>query len=165
MLTRNFIRYLYGCSDWNNARGNRQNASVKELNGDEYTAPINQQSSYWLRIYTTEPSNERGTFWLVLGDDSTAVTADDYKLGNEITGLTPLAGDYIFNLDSSNGKIRIYRTFANNTDSDINVSEVGLVVRASTNAGDKNILIAREVLDSKIVIKSGGVQVFGIDIG
>ncbi len=28
MLTKNFIRYLYGCSDWNNARGNRQNASV-----------------------------------------------------------------------------------------------------------------------------------------
>lgn len=164
MLTRNFIRYLYGCSDWNKSRSNRQNASVKELNGDEYTAPANTQSSYWLRTYTTEQFDERGTFWLVLGDDSTAATADDYKLGNEITGLTPLAGDYIFNLDSSNGKIRIYRTFANNTDSDISVSEVGLVVRASTNAGDKNILIARET-SKPIVIKPGGVQVFGVDIG
>ena len=36
---------------------------------------------------------------------------------------------------------------------------------ASTSKNEKPILIAREVFGSKYVIKSGGVQTFGIDIG
>lgn len=163
MLTKNFVGYLYTCSNFDGARQYRNNTVLKDTEGNEWTAPANSTNGFWLKTFPSAPTVDRGAFWLVLGDDATAAKKDDYKLGNEVTGLTAGVGDYIFNNDT--GRIRIYRTYANDTSNDIEVSEVGLVVRASANAGDKNILIAREVLDSKIVIKSGGVQVFGIDIG
>lgn len=164
MLTKNFVGYLYTCSSYDGARQYRINTVLKDTEGKEWTAPANSTSGFWLKTFLSAPAVDRGAFWLVLGDDATAVKKDDYKLGNELTGLTAGVGDYIFNNDT--GRIRIYRTYANDTSNDIEVSEVGLAVRASTNAGDKNILIAREVLAKPITIKAnGGVQVLGIDLG
>ena len=151
MITKNFANYLYGCSDYSGARQNRRTASITDLTGDKLATPADQYQNTWLKTFTSKPGTRPGEFWLILGDNNTPATTDDYKI-NEITGLTQLVGDYIFN----NGKIRIYRTFANNTDRDITVSEVGLAVIASTEKNEKPILIAREVLDSEYVIKSGG---------
>lgn len=160
MLTNNFIPYLYGCSKYNDSRAYRT-YPVKDLTGTEYDSPKDNEDNPWIRKFSAGSSTEYGAFWLVLGADDTPVTKDDYKLGNEVTGLTAGVGDYIVN----DNKIRIYRTYANNTDSDIEVSEVGLVVKSNTHSGQKNILIAREVLEQAITIKPGGTQVFGIDIG
>lgn len=125
---------------------------IKDLTGTEYETARGNEDNPWLRTFTAGASTDYGTFWLVLGSSDATATKDDYKLGYEVTGLTAGVGDYIVN----GNKIRIYRTYANNTDSDIEVIEVGLVVRANTPSGFKSILIAREVLGSKIVIKSGG---------
>lgn len=151
MITKNFSNYLYGCSEYSGTRQNRKTASITDLTGDKLETPADQYASTWLKTFTPGPSTNPGAFRLILGNDNTPATPNDYKI-NEITGVTPLVGDYIFN----NGKIRIYRTFANNTDSDITVSEVGLAVIASTSKREKPILISREVLDSEYVIKSGG---------
>lgn len=152
MLTKNFIKYLYGCSYPNGTRNNRT-VIVTDVDGNEVEGPARGGSNEFLKRFTESPATTGGDFWLVLGDGNTPPTLEDYKLENEVTGLTTLAGDCILN---GNGKIRIYRTYANNTANDISVSEVGLVARVNVNNGNKPVLIAREVLGSKYVIKSGG---------
>lgn len=163
MLTSNFMKYLYSCSYYGGTRGYRD-VSVKDLTGDTVIMPPGGEDNQFLRKFLgADSTSEVYPFWLMLGSGNTTPTIDDYILENEIASVTPLAGDYMYN--AGNNKIRIYRAFANNTDSAIEISEVGLATRVTTTSGSRKILLAREVSASPITIEPNGIQTFGIDIG
>lgn len=161
MLTSNFVPYMYSCSSYDGTRRNRR-PIVKDLNGTNYQTPNTVATNTWMYGFYPSDQDAYGGFWLELGNGNTPPTSGDYKMENKITELTPLAGDYIYN---DTGAIRIYRSFANNTDHSIEVSEVGLAIRIQTDDGGKQILLAREVSASPITIEPNGIQTFGIDIG
>lgn len=70
---------------------------------------------------------------------------------------------YSLGFADRNGRkvIRATVTYANNTDTDIEVKEVGLIA----SYGKTSYLLAREVLKTPMTIKAnGGIQTFGMDI-
>lgn len=104
-----------------------------------------------------------GQFTIALGTNATPVTPDDYAWGNSIDTLTTLGWSLTTALKDGRKVLRFTRSVTNDTDEDIVVSEIGILINVSYG---NVFLIAREVLNTPITVKAnGGAQVFGIDIG
>lgn len=157
MLTNNFIKYLYGCCPYDSARGGIPMPCIG-ITGESVTTEWNVTNTLFREfVYSAKNYNHDGDFYIGLGTDDTPVTPDDYLWSHEIDTLDNGGGKFT----CVNNKIRILRTFTNNTDSDIEVKEIGLIICMA----GKSVLIDREVLSQPYIIKPGGAQVFGIDIG
>lgn len=157
MILNNFTSYLY--SSVGPDTREYQGAKYKDINGDDITINGDTSNSFMYEYKFNQAAlSGNGNFCIALGTDDTPVTKEDCLWQQDINTLSD-AGHQI---TCVNSKIRILRTYTNNTLDDITVREVGLIFR---DRNRKNILVAREVLPQSYTIKPGGAQVFGIDIG
>lgn len=163
MLLNNFKDWLYGTVNYS-MYGSRGGVSYKNIDGNTVNLNWNDMNNF----LTTPTANisqlsSNGDHCLVLGTNNTPVTVDDCEWKNDITDLSTLSTSFFRATVNGNRVIRITRSVANNTENDITVSEVGIVV---ADYSYRKILIAREVLETPITVKAnGGAQIFGIDIG
>ena len=106
-----------------------------------------------------------GSLALYVGNDNTAPTADDYTMDTTNLGLTVVnttgtnnstPGSYTQNY------IAIFnRTFKNDTNADITVSEVGIIGSGrGPYSSEKTFLIARDVLSTPVTIAPGDAYTF-----
>ena len=93
-----------------------------------------------------------GYFYIGLGTNATPVTPDDYAWDNDIADLTHNSWSLTTELKDGRKVMRFTETVTNNTDTDITVSEVGIIVQGNGTAN--TFLIAREVLDTPITVKA-----------
>lgn len=157
MILNNFIKYLYGCCPYDSARGGVPMPCIN-ITGDSVSTQWDVNNTLFRRfVYSAKNYEYDGDFYIGVGTDDTPVTQDDCLWSHEINTLDNGGGSFTY----VNGKIRILRTFTNNTDSDIVVKEVGLIIRMA----GKSILIDREVLKQPYIVMPGGAQAFGVDIG
>lgn len=163
MLLNNFKDWLYGTVNFN-MYGSRGGVGYKSIDGNTVNLNRNDMNNF---LATPRESisqlSSNGEHCLVLGTNNIPVTVDDCEWKNDITDLSTLSTSFFRATVNGNRVIRVTRSVANNTENDITVSEVGIVV---ADYSSRKILIAREVLDTPITVKAnGGAQVFGIDIG
>lgn len=157
MILNNFTEYLFS-SVYYNVR-ERQAVKYKDINGDDITLNEDTNNSFMNGYKFNQVAlSQDGNFCIALGTDDTPVTKEDCLWQHDINTLSDAGHQFT----CVNSKIRILRTYTNNTLDDITVREVGLIFR---DRNMKNILVAREVLPQSYIIKPGGAQVFGIDIG
>ena len=163
MLLNNFEDWLYGTISYNLYRA-RGDVSYKSIDGNTVNLRWDEMNNFLAvpRESISQLSNN-GDHCLVLGTNNTPVTVDDCEWKNNITDLSTLSTSFSRATVNGNRVIRVTRSVANNTENDITVSEVGIVV---ADYSSRKILIAREVLETPITVKAnGGAQIFGIDIG
>ena len=163
MLLNNFKDWWYGTVNFN-MYDSRGGVGYKSIDGN--TVNINRDDMNNFLATPRESISQlssNGEHCLVLGTNNTPVTVDDCEWKNDITDLSTVSLSFSRATVNGNRVIRVTRSVANNTENDITVSEVGIVV---ADYRSRKILIAREVLDTPITVKAnGGAQVFGIDIG
>lgn len=138
-------------------------ANLKSLEGNETDFNSNRANSIFSNIsYSLEGrDNNSYTYSLLVGSGDTPATPGDYEWNNDISTVTGTS--YSLGFADRNGRkvIRVTVTYANNTDTDIEVKEVGLIA----SYGKTSYLLAREVLKTPMTIKAnGGIQTFGMDI-
>ena len=107
---------------------------------------------------------------IVVGSGNTTPTSSDKAMDSEVTDLTVLSTTGTNNNDNASYEqdyIAIFsRTYRNDTESDIVISEVGIqhYGHASNSAPLANFLIARDVI-SPVTIKPGEAYTFTMYIG
>lgn len=164
MILNNFKKALY-CSSYNGSGGSSRETPISPvgLDGEIFSGNM-YYSSYYLftRIkYLPDDLAEDGDFCIAVGTNDTPVSPDDYKWENGISVLTN--SGYSHKCVNKDGKYfcRFSRTFVNDTNEDITVKEVGLIMMNGL-----KFLAARKVLSEPVVIKAkGGIEPFGFDIG
>jgi hypothetical protein len=102
------------------------------------------------------------TYGIVLGAGTTPDDDDDYMLEALITHGTDLGmlsyQDCIVSVPTSNAlssEMKISRIVANNGNSPVRVSEVGLIVKIKYSSSTSNFLISRDILEDPIDISPG----------
>lgn len=138
-------------------------AKSKSLEGNEKDFNFSRINRIFTDIsYSLEGrDNNSYTYSLLVGSGDTPATPGDYEWNNDISTVTGTS--YSLGFADRNGRkvIRATVTYANNTDTDIEVKEVGLIA----SYGKTSYLLAREVLKTPMTIKAnGGIQTFGMDI-
>lgn len=109
-------------------------------------------------LYYVQTSYASATGGIVFGDGSAPVTPDDYTLsGNIISGITAsctVSNELVDNVSTTKSII----TITNGNDSDITISEVGLMAKTSLSDNAKySFLTERTVLDTPVTIPAGGI--------
>lgn len=163
MILNNFKDWLYGVVNYN-LYSSRGNVSYKDIDGNTVNLNWSDGNNFLNtpRASISELTNN-GEHCVVLGTNDAPVTVDDCEWKNDVTDLSTVSLSFSRATVNGNRVIRATRSVANNTENDITIREVGFVVNGY---GNKNVLIAREVLATPVVVKAnGGAQVFGIDIG
>ena len=163
MILNNFKDWLYGVVNYNLYRS-RGEVSYKDIDGNTANLRWDEGNNFLNtpRASISELTNN-GEHCVVLGTNDAPVTVDDCEWKNDVTDLSTVSLSFSRATVNGNRVIRATRSVANNTENDITIREVGLVVNGN---GNKKVLIAREVLATPVVVKAnGGAQVFGIDIG
>lgn len=108
------------------------------------------------------PSSYSAGYCLAFGSSDIPASADDYAWDHNISGLSSISWSVNTVIVNGAKKLRITETVMNDTEEDVVVKEIGLIVTLLGNV----FLVAREVLAKPITIKAnGGVQVLGIDLG
>ena len=109
--------------------------------------------------YTSYRNN---TLALLVGSGTTPPTKQDYKLENQIV----LQSDRDFcNWTPSDSKITLCRQFVNNTESPVNIQELGVYLISSSSYNTVNIfLVGRLVLSQPVNLPVGGSHVFTYSI-
>lgn len=163
MILNNFKKILHLASK--NGGTREMPVSPIDISGQSFSGSLNYVNAAWCTYMKYLPSdlnvNTEGDFCVALGTDDTPVTVDDCKWEHGIDNLTN--SGYSHKIVNSNGNwvCRYTRTVTNDTSEDITVKEVALIQVVT----GMKVMIAREVLDQPVTIKTGGAQVFGIDIG
>ena len=102
-------------------------------------------------------------YCLAFGSSDIPASADDYAWDHNISGLSSISWSVNIVIVKGAKKLRITETVTNDTEEDVVVKEIGLIVMGLSG---NVFLVAREVLAKPITIKAnGGVQVLGIDLG
>ena len=100
---------------------------------------------------------------MAFGSSDIPASADDYAWDHNISGLSSISWSVNIVIVKGAKKLRITETVTNDTEEDVVVKEIGLIVMGLSG---NVFLVAREVLAKPITIKAnGGVQVLGIDLG
>ena len=107
---------------------------------------------------------------LYVGNDNTAPTADDYAMDTTNLGLTVVYTNGTNNSTPGNfsqNYIAIFnRTFRNDTNADITVSEIGIIGSGrGPFSNPKTFLLARDVLSTPVTIAPGDSYDFSMYIG
>lgn len=120
-----------------------------------------EQGSYTYKITYTASStsgyyNFSASPLIYVGTGTDEVTADDYKLSSA-AALTPTAAECKYSGTTYN----TIRTFINDTEEDITVTEMGLYLAPNKGStASYAVLIAREVLSSPVTIGVGETYTF-----
>lgn len=163
MILNNFKKILHLASE--NGGTRETPVSPIDIQGNTYTMGFTyvraRLCSYMKYLPSDLNVNQDGDFCIALGSDDTPATADDYKWEHGVDNLTNSGYSHKIVNRNGNWVCRYTRTVTNDTAEDITVKEVALIQVF----GGMKVMIAREVLDQPVTIKSGGIQAFGIDIG
>lgn len=124
-----------------------------------------EQTAYRYTLsYCTSASNASYYYYdipttlIFVGTGTDEVTADDYKLSNA-AALSSTSAECV----GSNGVYNTIRTFVNDTEEDITITEAGLYVVNNCHYSSTTcypVLIAREVLSSPVTIGVGETYTF-----
>lgn len=113
---------------------------------------------------TQSATNVRTNIEVRVGSGTTAPTVNDTYLESVITTLSKVSSTsssaYTY---GDNYSLTATTTYENNTDSDVTVTELGMVANATAAEGTQ-IMIAREVIDP-VTIPVGGQKTFTLTIG
>lgn len=117
---------------------------------------------------TSVSSSYTGETYLYVGNGNTAPTADDYCLESKISTLTLVqeskthqAANATINYgEAITSDVAVYQ---NNTSADITVNEIGLFFKDTWY--NRYFMIAREVLDSPVIIEPNKSYSFSVTIG
>lgn len=90
---------------------------------------------------------------IAIGRGTTPPRKTDYSLADQIT-------ESVCNIDMQGGMATAFLAYKNTTDSDITVTEVGLL----TDAGPMSWMLARELLENPVTVKAGEVKTFSITL-
>ena len=164
MILNNFIDILL-CQGLIDTGIRGEKARGKRIDGDQNDnygrISINNHYTDFETIQGNKYNYSSG-YCLAFGTSDAPVTVDDYTWEHNIAGLTSTSWSMDVVTISDSKKLRITETVTNTTNEDITVKEIGLIV---CGIAGNIFLVAREVLSEPILIKSGGVQVLGIDLG
>ena len=161
MILDNYFKAMNGALSPSNY--SRTSETIYDIAGSHIEVNVSSGYGSLMRAMKEKIAtlNGNGDFCLVIGTDNTPVTKQDYLWSHDITGLTDSGGTAGCADRDCNRVIRVTRSYANNTSEDIEVKEVGLILRTYS----ENVLIVREVLPEPVVVKAnGGIQAFGIDL-
>lgn len=130
-----------------------QMGQVAVTNGAVATDGATRNTGTGVNNFAADNAAASGTYGLVVGTGSGAVTISDYALGAKIahgSGAGQLShGGTTFTNPTTSGSTRsftIQRTFTNNSGSDITVNEVGIYIKMST-----YILLMDRTLSTKTI--------------
>lgn len=148
--------------------------NIRGTNGSNQSIfVVNAQSGtgYLIPPLMLEPSS------ICLGDGTTEVTYDDYKLSGNVVDnkLVRISREVAYDTETGKWKVTLVATYNNSGDTDITISEWGLWRKNVNTMGSYNTfnnseqycaLVFREVLDEPIVIEAGttATLTFSIDI-
>lgn len=131
---------------------------------------IQSNNGEYAFLNSTQWSDTFATLALYAGTGNTPVTSSDYAITNPNAGLTVVMRTNTFNEnnknpDPSQDYIGIFTvTYRNDTESDITVSEMGLIGNFP-NVSIWYVLAARELLETPITIAPGEAYTFTMYIG
>ena len=158
--TGNFGPWLFNMAD---TSGTREGYATTIIDIDGNSKELSTYSEL-IRSHRTKLSELSGFGDFVLAASSSA-DDDEYKWEHDISNLTDAGHKFNREDRAGHGVLRITQSYCNDTDTDIAVKQIALIFRGGDRTPCKYV-VAREVFDSEIVIKSrGGVHMFGIDIG
>ena len=140
----------------------RPETVLKDTAGTDYNFyNMGSSAQYYTYIFSS--------MTIVVGSGNTAPDVFDYAMDNQIDTLTVIASNGTNNNSTgsyANNYIGVFsKTFENNTESDIVVSEVGIM--SASNLGtpyDKYFLLARDVIEP-VTIAPGETYTFTMRIG
>lgn len=93
---------------------------------------------------------------LLIGSGTIKPSHDDYKLVSEIIHYEVVSQSITRNNNKNDSEfLDVTRIIRNNTDQDISVSEIGICIKTKQDYACASVLIAREVLESPVIVKSG----------
>jgi len=151
----NWAKALYGLS-YNHCRSKA--ATLKDTGGTDRAYPNLYSTSE--KIFRVTESEGYTRFGIHVGSGTTAVTLDDYKLASKIGHGTSAGQLYYYETntrhytDSDRSYLEVYRLLVNKSDSNVTVSEVGLVFREKDAApADYDFLILRDLVDPAVTVE------------
>lgn len=158
--TGNFGPFLYMSSTSSSGDRKQVGTTYIDITGQTVESGTNVTEAFYNQVSSLANLKYRGFAILVGSEEDT----DEYKWEHDISTLTNAGRKLSRENRDGHGVMRITQSYCNDTDTDISVKQMALVYK--TNDEGKVIVLAREVFESEIVIKSrGGVHMFGIDIG
>jgi hypothetical protein len=163
-LLTNFAWIMSGAMD---AYGHGVSGSEQDTGGtlrimDWY--PRNIAANY-LGIEVTGGAGT-STYGIVVGSDSTAVTADDYKLNTQIAhGVGAGQLSYLavtlnaVVVAAPTASVRIDRQFTNGSGGDVTVKELGIYIRSDASTSPRYFCICRDVIPDTLVPNGSSLNV------
>ena len=151
----NWTKALYGLS-YSHCRS--QAATLKDTGGTDRAYP-NLYNEDWDIFYLRvgEGDTNRG---LLVGNGTTSVTLDDYNLASKIAHGTGAGQLYYYETntrhytDSDRSYLEVYRLLVNRSESNVTVSEVGLVFSEQDASNVKYyFLILRDLVDPAVTVE------------
>lgn len=148
MQLTNYLKWHFSNQNFTSFGG----GSITQVNGGgNVTAYANNASSFF--------SNNTAGSYIDVGFGNTPEDKDDYKLAvsNAVDSpvLTFISNGFV--ASATYPYIRnLTTTYANNSGSDITITEVGYAQKANTaNSTAHNVLLTRTVLDTPIIVPNG----------
>lgn len=140
MLTKNGKNIFVG-SYQSGGYPQMQGRHLKATDGSDYTITGSNSAMYTIM----------GSIFLQVGSGTTGATVNDYNLESEISSLTIMSSSNSGNRNpinyDDNFIYNVSRSFKNNTENPITVTEVGVFATYS----NRNYLVAREVITPIII--------------
>ena len=109
-----------------------------------------EQTAYKFALGVSNQSGayyQMGCSFIYAGSGTDEVTEDDYKLSSALA-LTSTSAECI----ASGGVINTMRTFINDTEEDVTVTETGLYIVKCSSSTQYPVMIARQILSTPVTI-------------
>lgn len=149
--TGNFGPWLYNMADTSGVRENSATTIIDiDGNSKELSTYIELIKSHRTKL---SELSEFGDFVLAA---SSSADDDEYKWEHDISNLTDAGHKFSREDRAGHGVLRITQSYCNDTDTDIAVKQTALIFRGGDGANTCKYVVAREIYDSEIVIKSRG---------
>ena len=149
--TGNFGPWLYNMSDTRGDRGS-YTTTIIDINGEK--KKLSGNAEMICNQYTKLSALQSyGDFVLAA---SSSADDDEYKWEHDISNLTDAGHKFSREDRGGHGVLRITQSYCNDTDTDIPVHQIALIFKGGNGQNTCKYVVAREVFDSEIVIKSRG---------
>ena len=172
MVTKNFkeiMAYIFSRTEYSGG-SSQYMPTLTDINNDDYISNQTNRIEGSFGIPNTNPFSETGSsvsyIGVKVGTGITEATEDDYEL--EIVN-SDITVDALLQAVTSNASKQYIMALSNTTENDIDISEVGLYVRAYSqyNSGWNTLtfLLDRTVLSSPVTIPAGENKTLVYEIG
>ena len=130
---------------------------IKTTDGRTYEKDVNTNNIY---LNAISNNNKKEGIRFILSNDKNEINYYDYNIDYIDDELTEIGTT----INNSNNYI-ISKIVKNNTNDNINISSIGLIVCSYINGSYKDILIYKSKLNETIIIEPGETKTFTITIG